>query len=271
MNRIQVNFGKGDSPKSDPSRTITLFLSLYLLVLAFFILLVSISSLEDVKSKALMDSLSSTFSSVLPPRMELKSFNSTTGEVLAADDFQKQVTGLFSTVIGVTRVEAIQPGRLMRIELSGDGLFETDQAVVRDAQLPFVDRLVAAMSAAPNELRYDLEFVAGLPLEGADPTLLQDSLPVKRTAAFAELLMDRGAPPGSVAVGLRNGEEDVLEIWFRIRNKDENRIRFEESPLIKVPEKPKEAPPPPKPVTLSAPTGGVSIDLPQAPAQGGLP
>jgi hypothetical protein len=49
MDRIQVNFGGGKRPESDAGRTITLFLALYLLILAFFILLVSISSTEEVK------------------------------------------------------------------------------------------------------------------------------------------------------------------------------------------------------------------------------
>jgi len=49
------------------SSSIFLFLSLFLLVLAFFILLVSISTVENVKSQAVMDSLTSTFTTVLPP------------------------------------------------------------------------------------------------------------------------------------------------------------------------------------------------------------
>ena len=272
MDRIQVNFGAGNRPKSDAGRTITLFLSLYLLVLAFFILLVSISSTEEVKSKALMESLTSTFSSVLPPRMDLTAFNATTGDFLAADEFQRQVTGLFSTVIGVVKVDTIQPGRLMRVELEGDGLFELDQAVIREGQSAFMDRLVAALSANPPGLRFEMEFVVPTPW-GNDRTLpTGKDLAIDRAGAFARDLLSRGVPPGSVSIGMKGSESKNVEIWFHIRALEENRIRFEESPLIKV-EKPKEVEPEkatPAPVTLNpvrTEDGGVSIDLPLAPVE----
>lgn len=235
MDRIQVNFGGGERTKSDASRIMTLFLSLYLLVLAFFILLVSISSTEDVKSKALMDSLSSTFSSVLPPRMDLRNFNATTGEFLAADEFQRQVTGLFSTVIGVVKVDAIQPGRLMRVELDGDGLFEQGQAVVREGQYGFVDRLVSALSSNPPGLRFEMDFVVPTPWS-EDMTLpTTQDLSIERAGAFARELLSRGAPPGSVSIGLKGSDSETVEIWFHIRSLEENQINFADSPLITVP------------------------------------
>jgi outer membrane protein OmpA-like peptidoglycan-associated protein len=252
MDRIQVNFSGGNRPKSDAGRTITLFLALYLLVLAFFILLVSISSTEEVKSKALMESLTSTFSSVLPPRMDLTAFNATTGDFLAADEFQRQVTGLFSTVIGVVKVEMIQPGRLMRVELDGDSLFELDKDTVREGQYAFMDRLVAALSANPPGLRFEMEFVVPTPWSGVQTLPTTQSLSIRRAGSFARNLLSRGAPPGSVSIGIKGSEETTVEIWFHIRALDENRIRFEESPLIKDEViKPAETPAPrPAPVTL---------------------
>ena len=71
-------------------QTTALFLALYLLVLAFFIVLVTISSLEDVKSKAVMDSLTSTFSSLLPPTTDLTFFASREGDILAGEAFRRR-------------------------------------------------------------------------------------------------------------------------------------------------------------------------------------
>lgn len=281
MNRIRANFsGSGKSRNGGP-KSITLFLSLYLLVLAFFILLVSISSREDVKSKALMESLTSTFSSVLPPRMDLTAFNATTGEFLAADEFQRQVTGLFSTVVGVIKVEAIQPGRLMRIELDGDSLFELDQAIIREGQSAFMDRLVAALSSNPPGLRFELEFVVPTPWTDQRTMSADQSLPIQRAGAFARDMLARGAPPGAVSIGMKGSDAKTLEIWFHIRALEENRIRFEESPLLNVqPVTQTEAVvPAPAPVTLSpvqTPMQGVSgnnslpIELPD-PAQENAP
>lgn len=269
MDRIQVNFGGGDRPKSDASRTITLFLALYLLILAFFILLVSISSVEEVKSKALMESLTSTFSSVLPPRMDLTAFNATTGDFLAADEFQRQVTGLFSTIVGIVTVDTIQPGRLMRVEMDADSLFEVDQDVIREGQSGFMDRLVSALSANPPGLRFEMEFVVPVPWAKNKTLPVQKNLSIERAGAFARDLLGRGTPPGAVSIGIKGSDEKTVEIWFHIRGVDENRIRFEDSPLIKVPkpidvivEPVKRAPVTLQPIPRTS--GAISIPLPLA-------
>jgi len=62
---------------------VAVYLSLFLVVLAFFILLVTISSVEQVKSNAVMDSLTSTFTSALPPSTDLPPFAAKEGDVIA--------------------------------------------------------------------------------------------------------------------------------------------------------------------------------------------
>ena len=62
------------------SNTPALFLSLFLLVLAFFILMVTISTLEEVKTKSVMDSLTSTFTSIVPPSTDPTRFKSKEGK-----------------------------------------------------------------------------------------------------------------------------------------------------------------------------------------------
>ncbi|MCG8508815.1 MAG: hypothetical protein MI741_06260, partial [Rhodospirillales bacterium] len=76
------------------SHVTSLFLALYLLVLAFFIVLVTISTPEDVKSQAVMDSLSSTFSSLLPPSTDLTAFSSREGDLLAGQALQEEMTDI---------------------------------------------------------------------------------------------------------------------------------------------------------------------------------
>ncbi len=99
--------------------TVSLFLGLYLLVLSFFILLVSISTREDLKSKAVMDSLTSTFRTILPPSTDLTAFSAKEGEVVG-QRFQEQITKIFTMSMRVIKVEIVQPGRLMRLVLPAD-------------------------------------------------------------------------------------------------------------------------------------------------------
>lgn len=206
---------------------ITQFLGLYLLILAFFILLVSISTVEDVKSEAVMDSLSAAFTSILPPSVNLSAINEDEGDVLAGQRFQEAVTGIFATEIQVAKVEVIQPGRLMRVLLPSDSLFFTDKIEVRPSRFPLLDRLVAAVSGRPPGLRYDIEFVIGSDYTGEKSLPIGQTLELARAGSFARQLHARGVPPDSIAVGIMPGDPEESVIWLYVRDIDQTRLRFE--------------------------------------------
>jgi len=213
-------------PDKGPN-TIALFLGLYLVVLAFFILLVTISSVEESKSKQVMDSLSSAFTSIAPPSADLKSLTTKDGDVLAGQEFQQQITGIFATELGIAQIETMQPGRQMRLVLKADSLFFKDDARIRPAMYPLFDRTVAALSNRPNGLRFDLEFVIGVPV-GADGKTMptKETLEVRRAVTFAEEMNARGIPPDSVAVGVRPGHINEVVIWFYTRDIEETKLKF---------------------------------------------
>ena len=79
--------------------TPVLFLSLFLLILAFFILIISITTFEDVKSQAVMDSLTSTFATVLPISSDPTEFMAKDEDVFAGQQFQDQISDIFLTTI----------------------------------------------------------------------------------------------------------------------------------------------------------------------------
>jgi len=206
--------------------SIALFLGLYLLVLAFFILLVSISTVEDVKSQAVMDSLSSTFTTILPPSMNLTTDPSVDGRIMAGQQFQEQVTNIFATTIQVTKVDIIQPGRLMRVELNSDILYEEGKATIRESNGPLLDRIIASLSGRPPGLRYDMEFVISSPYTSGKSLPIGQTLEVARAGAFARKMLSLGVPPDSVAVGMQPGDPKDISIWFYVRNSDETRLQF---------------------------------------------
>lgn len=206
--------------------TVPLFLSLFLLVLAFFILLATISTLEEMKSKEVMDSLSSSFRSVLPPTSDPTDFTAKDGDVLAGERFQERITGLFATQIQAARIKIVQPGRLMRIELPAAAMFEEGTTEIRSSLLPMLDRVVASLSARPPGLRFDMEFVTGQPYADGVELPVRQTLQMARAGAFARLMASRGAPPDSTAVGLMPGADDRVTIWFFVRGEEESRLRF---------------------------------------------
>ncbi|MBT3358845.1 MAG: hypothetical protein HN403_04370 [Rhodospirillales bacterium] len=211
------------------SSTTGLFLALYLLVLAFFMVLVTISSPEDVKSKAVMDSLTSTFSSLLPPTTDLTAFVSREGDMLAGQAFQEEVTGIFASDIQVAKAEIVQPGKLMRVIVPADALFLGDTAEVREGQIPLLDRIVASLSAGALGLRHDMEFVIGSPFTSEKNLPTGETLETARAGAFVRAMHARGVPPESVSIGLKPGNPAEIILRFFVRTQEEVRLKFEEA------------------------------------------
>lgn len=220
-----------DRGQSD--NTIALFLGLYLLVLAFFILLVTISSLEKVKSNAVMDSLTSTFQTLIPPSSSLTAFQSKEGDVLAGQKFQESVTNIFATTLQVAKVEIVQPGRQMRVKMAADTLYYENRPELREAHFALLDRIVAAVSGRPPGVRYDLEVLIGTPGGKSSPFKTGNTLAMQRAAAFAKAMESRGAPPDSMSVGFLPASKGDVLINFYVRSDDETRLRFDDSTRIR--------------------------------------
>jgi len=214
--------------------TILQFLSLYLLVLAFFILLVTISTFEKVKSSAVMDSLNSTFATVLPPKTDLTSFTSKSGPIVAGQAFQDKTSKLFATTLGVEKIEVIQPGRVMRVQMAADSLFENEKAVIREAQRPMIDRLIASLSNRPPGFQFDMEFVIGSAFATGTSLPIGQTLEMSRAGAFVREMLGRGIPPDAISIGMRHIEEGQIVMWFYVRSPEEARNFYDR--LIAQPE-----------------------------------
>ncbi len=215
-----------DEEPSGPN-VVALFLALFLLILAFFILLVTISTLEEVKSEAVKKSLTSTFTSIFPPISEPARFQSKEGNILAGQRFQRDLTDIFSTAIQVSRVEIVHPGRLMRIWMPARALFYDNETRVRRELNAVLDRVVANISARPRGLRFDMEFIVSVPplADGALPTT--QTLDIARAGAFAREMIAKGAPRDGVSIGMESGDTGQVVIYFYIRPEEETRLNFE--------------------------------------------
>jgi len=213
-------------PGAGGGGSVFLFLSLYLLILAFFILLVSISTIEEVKQQAAIESVTTTFTNIVPPTTEIVAVSSEEGDVDAGQEFQEKITGIFATSLRLAKVEIIQPGRLMRVQVPTDAMFFKKKAEIRPAQHPLLDRIVLALSGRPVGLRHDMELVIGSPYAGGKSLPIGQTLELSRAGVLARELLARGAPPDSVAVGIKPGNPNEINIWLFTRSMEEMREMF---------------------------------------------
>ena len=250
-------------PEVAPSRdsTIVLFLGLFLLVLAFFILLVSISTVEEVKSKAVMSSLTSTFQTVLPATLSPQVFQTLDGDIIANAALQDEVTNIFATSLQVARVEILQPGRLMRVHLQSRAVFEDESTEIRSSMMPLFNRVVAAISARPPGLRFDLEAVLSVATTDGTAMPVEQGLQMQRAGVFARTMLGRGLPPDSLAVGMSPSTNTDMVLWFYVRLTDEAREDLEGEQAAPLPQEPGTLPVI-APQAVPTENGGVGLTLP---------
>jgi len=208
------------------SSNVAMFLSLFLLILAFFILLVAISTVEDVKSNAVMDSLSSTFTKVLPTLSDPTDRSANDGSILAGHQFQDQVTDLFATTLQVAKVTVVQPGRLMRVTVPTASMFAPGDENVRSGIIPLLDRIVASLSGRPPGLHFEMQFVMGVDLTESGALPIKKTLGLSRISGVAQAMAERGVPPDAISIGLQARDPGTVVISFYVRDEDELNFKY---------------------------------------------
>ncbi len=209
----------GDREFADASpragATAALFLSLYLVLLAFFILLVAMSEGRSHRSGAILDGLVQRFAEggagdAPRPASDL-------GDLVSPAQFLGAVTRVYEAAIPAARFEEVVPGRVMQLSLHADALFEHDTEILRPAQRRAFAQLVASLSAPPPGTRYVVEAAFGV---DAPERLLPvaSARAMRRAALVAEAFAAEGAPPGTAVAALEPGDPAAVRLIFRVED-----------------------------------------------------
>ena len=197
---------KRDNPERQDN-TILQFVSIYLLILAFFILLVTISTVDQEKSNAVMESLQL--------RTELS--DSDRGADSPGQAFIQKLNDLFLKTIGVEKIEELKTGKILRIQLGAEALFENDKATIKTSQRDLIDRIISALSSRPPGFQFDMEFIMGTSIGPEGNLPVNQTLAMARAGAFVRQLLSRGAPPDSISIGLGAIENGEIIFEFYVR------------------------------------------------------
>lgn len=256
-----------------------MFLSLFLLLLAFFILLNTISTLRETKSRDVLSSVAATFQSETDPDEKAEILVSTLGPVLEPEQVIDEVERLWLTEIPFAKVERVTNGRHIVIELPIIQLFVGGQAQMRSdrqdliratsyvlsSRIPdqvvimqgilFVESLDAVSPAEMPSVVPSNENVVVDPADpdaniGPVPDMNGTELAFVRVGVLAQTLIDGGTPPDNIEVGIRKGNESRIRFRFFIRSEDEARMTFSEAPVSEVGEAEQE--------TVAEPAAGVA-------------
>ncbi len=204
-------------PRVQGDSTTSIFLALYLIVLAFFILLNAISSRQEARSKAVLGSIGATFSQPAVVATGPLDFASGSGVFAAVGDFEDTVRKIFQTAFPFVKVSPYQPFGQMQVEFPVDSIFAPGGAVPLAEHGPFFDRLAGALKREIPGQYFEAELLIGLlPFEARNPTP-ERAIAVERAGAFARELDRRGVPASHLSVGIEEGDPAVLRLLFFVR------------------------------------------------------
>jgi hypothetical protein len=218
-----------ETPKAaKKDATLALFLGLYLILLAFFVLLNTLASLKEDRVKAVLGSLMATFSTEILDTMTPTEFSASVGNLLATEEFHREIREFFEAAVPLSRVESYSAGKLMHARIPADELFEPGSIAFRDDRDELLQRIARSLSRRVEGLRYEVEFSTFtgpfLDDEGGGGLVLE----VARAGAFARALFDRGVPGESITIGARPGNPEELEMTFLVRVVDRAKVDFAE-------------------------------------------
>lgn len=201
-------------------------LSLFIMLLSFFIILNAISSFEVTKSQPVLNSLTVAFSSkratqdVAPGKIEMPTKSQQLGSTL------DQVQALFQSQIASVQAKQNRLGTTMVIKMPYDEFQKSlrNSLTVRDdtpslMNADAVDLLPMLVSLL--ETQRDVTYKMDMLLQVEDePTAIISDSPARfaslnrSVSALAQTLEEAGLPRKQVSAGLKQGDDGIIELVF---------------------------------------------------------
>ena len=212
--------------KDVEDKNIILFLGLFLLLLAFFIVLNSISTIVEEKTYVVLTSVSLTFGWEGSAGRELNPPATVEGKFLSPEEFHEKVADLVKTAFPFAQVKIITPDRLMQISMPPESLFVADEPRLRSDAVTILGDIADALGRSPLGVRYETEAVVAGPWITGRELAQGETLEIARSGALAAELAAAGAPPGTVVAGVDHDESGEVRLRFYVRSEDEPRVDF---------------------------------------------
>ncbi len=191
--------------------TSQLFLSLFLLLLAFFIFINSVSTYKEKKTTDVVESVRASFPAVVSSK-QLFQLRSLKKSVVSPTAFN-ELDELFQHLFRDRKLKISFDNKIAQIDIPVNLIFEKATAVRLDKLETLLVRLAAIIVRAENEYPLGTEIVFGY--EGTLEEKFENQLTQERCSVIMSILLEKTVPKGSVAVGLETGNPDFLRFKFR--------------------------------------------------------
>ena len=194
---------------------LTSILSLFLLLLAFFIMLNSLAQFEAHRTRAVLGSLAATFN-VSDPDGQSRTLGSFVGHLEAVDELEREITGLLRTLVGFGSFELIRTGTLLSTSIDNDVLF-TDASVASLELKSLAEPAAELIAAASSEVTIEMAAYArpsGGKVIGARPAAIEAA--ATRAGLVVRTFAGFGVAANQLVVALEDGDPGQTRVEFRV-------------------------------------------------------
>jgi len=205
-----VNDEASTAAAGRPLGAISTLVSLFLLLLVFFIVLFSISQVHQQRLDALLTSIDYAFGR-LPSGLGLITRPAPSDDDATPEGFVRAIGMLVSGLSPLAESGHPAPGgTLLEIDLAPQQIFQGDGDTLRPAAAAILDRLAVLLQRRLAGRPYHLT------LRAVTPTGTDNGLAGARLAGFAAALFAKGCPPDALAIGLEPGRQEALRLDFSL-------------------------------------------------------
>lgn len=200
----------GTGPEGDGSSGMLLYLAVFVLLLAFFILLNALSNFHRDKVGAVRESVERAFSLAAdrdgPGTDRLRE-----GARAEAARALKDLGDLVAAELPLAKVEVGSDGDTLALALPVSALVGPDGATVAAGAGGLMHRAAAALQPRAGGVQVELELLL------ATSPGVSTAAQVSQAGLLARELNRMGAPAGPVSIGLERGATGTARLLFRIQ------------------------------------------------------
>lgn len=213
----QANGGGSAAPNTN-----ILFLGLFLIVLAFFIVLTSMASFEQAKSKDVIGRLKAEF--VSRSTLDILSEQQDQDAEARGESFRALRDKTYDSIelfIPKAKKKVVEDANALQFVFSLNSIFKPNEAEIRPEKRGFFEHTVRTIKSAPDKYQYAVEALIGNgKMTSASPQ--QVNLAMRRAAVLARFYTEQGVNPKAISTGVNEQKAGVMTMNFYVRRKHEN-------------------------------------------------
>lgn len=207
-----IDFKGAEKEKPSPDSAASLFVSLYVVILAFFILLTSNAQFDVEKTKHVVDSVNKAFSIEIPSETDVRI--PSIGNELSTTQFFEEMQKSLQTIVPIEEMDVITDGQQMVITMDSTALFNRDDPNLRYDRRHFYRRLAETMTEWRKDMSMHLSMVQGVETPLPSDATAKSTLEVTRAGNFARFMENQGTEPRNIDIAIEQGEPNIIRLIF---------------------------------------------------------